>query len=280
MGRDHACALRDSGHIYCWGSGAQGRLGNGGTSDQFTPAQVEVTGVGGEVWTTVSAGGRRHSCGLRDDGTAWCWGWNTTGQLGSGVTSTEELTPVPVTAASVSGSSWTTVAAGHRHSCGVRDDGTGWCWGWNEYGQIGNGDNLDQHAPAALSTVGVSGSSWIQLSPAGVNDDDTASRHTCGLRDDGTAWCWGDGTDGRLGTGTSDIVNTPTKLDDGAGSGSSWIAIQASYRNGCGLRADRTLWCWGSGASAIGTGEASSGTNSTPLRVDESLLPPGTAWGY
>jgi alpha-tubulin suppressor-like RCC1 family protein len=130
-GYEHTCALTSGGGVKCWGSNGDGRLGDGTLTNRLTP--VDVTGLGGGV-TAIKAGAE-HSCALTDVGGVKCWGYNVSGQLGDGTTM-DRSTPVDVSGL---GSSVTAIAAGHAHSCALTSGGRAKCWGYNWYGQLGDG---------------------------------------------------------------------------------------------------------------------------------------------
>lgn len=76
----HSCGVTSAGTAFCWGWGERGQLGNGSTSDRDEPVRVRASGV---AFASIRAGGG-HTCALADNGSAWCWGFNQNGQLGSG----------------------------------------------------------------------------------------------------------------------------------------------------------------------------------------------------
>jgi alpha-tubulin suppressor-like RCC1 family protein len=137
IGDDHTCAIRTDHTLWCWGDNGYGQLGTGGTSGTSTntPARVGTD----TNWATVSAGGE-FTCATRTDRTLWCWGYNYFGQLGTGSTG-DASTPVQVGTAA----DWVTVSAGDDwgysggHTCATRAGGTLWCWGDDEFGELGNG---------------------------------------------------------------------------------------------------------------------------------------------
>jgi alpha-tubulin suppressor-like RCC1 family protein len=130
------------GTAWCWGHNSDAELGDGTTTDSSTPVQVGTA----TNWTTISAAaGGYHSCGVRGDGTAWCWGQNSGGELGDGTT-TDSSTPVQVGTAT----NWTTISAAVAISCGVRSDGTAWCWGNNAFGQLGDGTTTTRVTPTQV----------------------------------------------------------------------------------------------------------------------------------
>ena len=95
------------------------------------------------LWAHIAAGAY-HTCGIRADGTLWCWGDSSSGELGIG-SHTGKNRPRQVTTPAPGG--WATVTTGAFHTCATRTDGTLWCWGWNITGQLGIGNYTDQDRP-------------------------------------------------------------------------------------------------------------------------------------
>jgi len=233
-GDQHSLGLRANGTAWAWGAGTNGRLGDNTTISKSSPVSV----VGGFTdWTQVSAG-RAHSLGLRANGTAWAWGSNAYGRLGDG-TATAKNSPVSV----VGGyTDWTQVSAGNLHSLGVRSNGTAWAWGYNLQGRLGDNSTVNKSSP--VSVVG-GFTNWTQVSAS-------QGRHSLGIRANGTAWGWGDGGTGRLGTGSLTDRSSPVSV---AGGFTDWIQVSGGYSFSLGLRANGTAWAWGAaGAGYLGDG--------------------------
>lgn len=133
-GNAHACAVKTDSTLWCWGKNDQGQVGNGTTSFAVTtPVQVGV----GTAWASVAAGGAGNfgsTCAIATDGGAWCWGYNSNGQLGNGTTQDASV-PVRLDATT----SWSSISVGDGFACGVKNDETQRCWGSGGHGQLGNG---------------------------------------------------------------------------------------------------------------------------------------------
>jgi alpha-tubulin suppressor-like RCC1 family protein len=132
-----ACATCTAG-VCCWGDDTTGQLGNN-TSSTFSAVPVTPQGLSGAV--TVAAG-TEHACATLPDGTAWCWGSNRFAELGSptfnpfnGGNDTGSLVPAQVVSPGVG---FTGIGAGGVNGCGLGADGSVWCWGTNDAGQLGN----------------------------------------------------------------------------------------------------------------------------------------------
>lgn len=141
LGDYHSCGLTAAGALWCWGWNAEGQLGDGTRSSRFAPVRV----LGGDVFTSVHANGWS-TCALLAAGEAKCWGENAEGQLGIGGVA-DRLTPTSVTD-SLRFSTLT--SGGGYHVCGRAQGEVWYCWGWNEYGQIGDGTQLDRRSPVVL----------------------------------------------------------------------------------------------------------------------------------
>ena len=142
----HFCAVLSDGSVWCWGDNDDGQLGNGTTDPSRTPTRV--TGIDDAV--TVEAGGNA-TCVLRETGRVACYGANERGQLGDGTTE-KRVEPVEVVGLEP------VVALGQgepamlqRHRCALVDDGTVWCWGRNEDGQLGDGTFVDSLTPVQVT---------------------------------------------------------------------------------------------------------------------------------
>ncbi len=227
----------------------------------------------------VSAGGG-FTCGVTQIGTAYCWGDNFFGELGTGTNPGPQqcgfagqlacsTSPVPVTGGIhfvfTVGGSIPSVSAGADHACGVSPGGATYCWGFGTYGQLGAGDTTTRATP-----VPVSSSMMFAAVSAG-------NAFTCGVTSSHVAYCWGLNFDGQLGVGTStgpQLCNgnasacstTPVALAGGL----DFAAVSAGAFHACGLTTGGAAYCWGNnGLGALGNGTTVS--SATPVPVSGAL---------
>ena len=269
-GTNHTCAIAD-GKVYCWGQGTSGQLGNGTNNTAYSP--VLVSNQSGSTATAISAGGG-HTCAI-SDGSVFCWGANSHGQLGNDST-TNANAPVAVSTSSDLGSqSVTSIAAGGSHSCAVGADHRAYCWGYDADGQLGSQytytyrcwlfftctatDMRDRTTPAAVDTSGAMGTRNVASISAG-------SSHTCAVAG-GAAYCWGLGTSGQLGnssTGSTYLSRAVTTSTMSA----TVSAVSAGANSACAI-AGGAAYCWGAGTAGQ-LGNAASTNRSAPVAVAEN----------
>ena len=146
-GRAHTCALK-GGQVYCWGDNYFGQLGDETNTDRNTPTLV-ADGEMGNSGVTAVAAGWFHTCALKG-GQVYCWGSNYFGRLGDGTT-TDRNTPTLVADGAMGNSGVTAVAAGGLHSLGLKDTTCLFAWGYNYYGQLGDGTTTNRTTPVQVS---------------------------------------------------------------------------------------------------------------------------------
>ena len=209
----HTCAILDDGSVSCWGYNSNGQLGDGTTTNRNTPTQTSSLGT--DRTAVAISTGQHHTCAILDDGSVSCWGDNDYGKLGDGTT-TDRNTP---TQTSSLGTDRTAVAisAGDYHTCAILDDGSVSCWGYNDYGQLGDGTTTDRNTPTQTSSLGT------DRTAVAITAGDY---HTCAILDDGSVSCWGYNSYGQLGDGTTTNRNTPTQTSS-LGTDRTAVAITA-----------------------------------------------------
>ena len=147
-GAHHSLVLDSDGKVYAWGSNGSGQLGDGTTTNRRSPIQVGGVLEGKEI-VSVSTG-NEHSLALDSNGNVYAWGWNADGRLGDGTT-TDRHSPIQISEGSIlEGKDITSVSAGMNHSLALDSDGKVYAWGWNDYGQLGDGTTTDRHSPTKI----------------------------------------------------------------------------------------------------------------------------------
>ncbi len=172
-GWGHTCALLETGKVQCWGANGSGQLG-GNSAAELSLSPVTVYGLTRGVAAIAARGG--HTCALRETGDVECWGSNKYGELGDGTAVTRN-SPVPVKEL---GSKVRSIAAGWNHTCATLETGKTMCWGWNYYGQLGDGSLTTHVTP--VSVAGLPGSASLMS---------LGWRHSCAVIEPGLVKCWG-----------------------------------------------------------------------------------------
>ena len=156
-GGAHTCLLSSHGQAYCWGWNGWGQLGSGSATAASLPVAVDSSGVlSGKTLTQVALG-NNHTCALTAEGRAYCWGSNNWGQLGNGSTTSSNLPVAVDTGGALSRTRVTQIAARGDHTCALTSEGRAYCWGWNGWGQLGNGSTTSSNVPVAVDTSGILG---------------------------------------------------------------------------------------------------------------------------
>jgi len=203
------------------------------------------------TFAAVSVGGI-HTCGVAVGGVAYCWGWNTRGQLGDGTSGTERSLPVRV----VSDVRFAAVSAGDRYTCGITAAGAAFCWGLNGWGQLGDGTTTDRSSPVPVA----GGLSFSAVS--------TGFRQTCALTATSVVYCWGLNRAGQLGDGTTTDQSSPVRVAGGL----TFAAVSAGDFHTCGVTAAGAAYCWGAnGDGQLGDGSTTNRLTPTPVRADVSF---------
>ena len=239
------CALLASGVVKCWGDNTFGEIGNG-TTGGVVSAPTAVSGLAN---VAAVIGGSYHNCVLLTDHSAKCWGANINGEVGDGTNTSPRSTPVAVTGLTTA----TDLGAGGDTTCAVLSGGTAKCWGYNNFGNVGDGTS----GTARLVPTSVSGLTTAVAITGG-------NQNTCALLSDGTAKCWGENDLGQIGDGfTAPTRLTPTAVSALTGA----TAITTGGAHSCAIVTDHSVRCWGANtAGQVGDG-TSSNIRTTPTKV-------------
>ena len=273
-GGGHTCGVVSNGAL-CWGRNDRGQLGDGGNIDHTAPQQVMGLTVSGLTIGALTSGatqisaGDRHTCAVVGGG-ALCWGEGADGQLGNGLEQTTMTTMDSQTTTfnrkntpqQVMGltEGVTQISAGTGHTCAVVSGGA-FCWGGNDFGQLGSGDNTKKLVPHQVTGLTVTSLT------SGVTQISAGTGHTCAVVD-GRALCWGWGTRGQLGNSGASNANIPqqvTGLTEGV------TQISAGTDHTCALAGGRFV-CWGSALNGRLGNNAREGVSLVPVPVQNQPL--------
>lgn len=274
-GGSHTAAIKTDGSLWMWGSNSSGQIGNGGGGNAQKESGLAYQNVPVKIMDNVAA----VSCGgddtaaIKTDGSLWMWGNGSNFKLGNGLASNiydtgvhgeNLLVPTKIM------DGVTAVSCGGDHTAAIKTDGSLWVWGDNTWYQLGNGGTGDYKTGQG---------SFMQISPMKIMDGVTAvtctADYTAAVKADGSLWTWGYNTNSLLGNGDkgnfTDEYNriyqtVPTKVLDGVATASCG-SIQAGV-----IKADGTLWIWGSGPLGNGTL-----CKNIPQKVMENMKVPETS---
>lgn len=274
VGNNHTCAIRLSDNLaFCWGYEWSGALGNGNSGFTNQPSPVSLTSSGGwntTAWKSISAGITK-TCGIRlSDDYVFCWG--AAGSLGSGGNTSSAVPTALNSTGGWSTTAWKSLNSQGGINCAVRSsDDRLFCWGSNTNGQLGDGTTTSRLSPVALNSVGGwDTNSWEQVA--------TGNNHTCAIRSsDKRLLCWGQGSNGELGSGSLVQQNSPGFLVSASTWQTEvWKSVSAGRLHSCGIRlSDDRLFCWGNNANKqLGNGENSASS----LRVIPDTLNSVGGW--
>lgn len=251
-GGSHTCGITIGGATYCWGANTSGQLGFVGPSTGSSrPVRLPDS-----EFVALSLG-TSHSCGLGPDGAAQCWGQNSDGQLGDGSTNIRAL-PGPVSG----GLAFVGLGAGDLHTCGVTTSGQAYCWGSAAKGRLGDG-SMSGTRTTPVAVLG----GYIFL------DVSAGFEHTCGLRNDSRAYCWGSGDNGQLGDGTNTRRAAPYPVSGGL----AFESLSAGFVHSCGATPEGVPYCWGVLPVELGS-SSSNEPDTVPAAPDLASVDAG--WGF
>jgi alpha-tubulin suppressor-like RCC1 family protein len=269
------------------GAGVGGMAATGGAGGVTTT--LPDGGLPGGTHPIAVATGHAFTCALLGNGSIACWGTNTWGQLGAGVTvdGTKTFSVRPVASKELVHGPYTQVACGDTHACALLSTGTAECWGQNIKGQLGDGTTTNSLAPVAVAgltqikslalgssascAVLADSSVWCwglnmgaaagapktfpaPVAVAGLTAVKTVaigSSHACAVNLDGSVACWGQGAFGTLGR---DLASSPVPVAVPGIAGATGVALGNEHT--CAVLADGTVWCWGNNSSGqLGNGD-------------------------
>ena len=262
-GTMHVCDIASGGIAYCWGlNGAEGRIG----SDQMSSTAMSSVPVRvpGNLKLVQLATYGRTTCGLTSEGKAYCWGYNGWGALGGNTNVSQSPTPVAV----ATNQTFRSITAGSDHACAITFDNVGYCWGNNDWRQLGTGTSATASSPVQIS----GGISFASIS-AGAG-------FTCGVATlNGVAYCWGANSIGQTGDGkTINYGNVFVSAPQQVVGNQAFKSISLGNQYACGVTMAGQGYCWGSNNSKFGAGPTND--SSTPLAISGGLTFRSISTGY
>ncbi|MCF7732604.1 MAG: PQQ-binding-like beta-propeller repeat protein [Akkermansiaceae bacterium] len=249
--------------VLAWGSNTYGQLGDDTTTGRLLPTPVINTGaLSGKTITTVSCG-YLHSLALCSDGALAAWGYNVHGELGNGG-SDQSNVPVAVDrSGALAGKTVVAISAGPFHNLALCADGSVVAWGYNNFGQLGNGGTEASRVPVLVAPSGALAGKHVVAVAA-------AAYHSFALCDDGTVAGWGYNDEGELGDGGTVTRMEPVAVDmSDALAGKQVAAISAGQYHTLALCTDGTLVAWGyNNRGQLGDGTTT--TSGVPVAIGSS----------
>ena len=223
-------AIRTDGTLWAWGlnESGYGRLGLNNKTSYSSPTQIP-----GTTWSKINANGFS-TMATKTDGTLWTWGQGNVGQLAqNNQTNYSSPKQVPGTTWPISDNQ---MSGGNNWQTAIKTDGTLWVWGYNQFGQLGQGE----------AGTGAGGLGGAKSSPIQVGSDTTWSKITstrasaAAVKTDGTLWSWGQNTFGQLGHNNTTHYSSPTQAP-----GTTWSNVTAISQSIIAVKTDATMWSWG-----------------------------------
>jgi alpha-tubulin suppressor-like RCC1 family protein len=259
-GGDAICGIRNDARLLCWGSDTNGLLGNGAGGTSSTPSLSPDVGP----WVRVGVG-EDFACGIKSDGSLWCWGAGGLGQMGNNTTTSTNQSPTIV----AEPGPWVDVAPSANFGCALKLDGTIWCWGRNDSGVFVNGATGGTYSrPQKIADNGP----WLRV--YAPDSYSSTNAYACGIKMDGSAWCWGNNSSGQLGNDSIDNALSPVRVSDPG----PWAELALSEAHACGIKVDGSFWCWGNDAQGrLGNGSGT-GHVRVPTRVVDAPSVPPFVW--
>ena len=240
-GANHCIAKKDDNTIWGWGHNAYSQLGNGGTLNSNIPIKIGIS----NNWTKISAG-CNHSNTQDNNQQYFGFGGNSTYQLLKNINciSCDTPTSMPLD------STWEELFPSAYFTIGLKVNGTLFGWGFNLYGQLGNGSNINSPLPTQIGT----NSLWESVS-VGTN-------HCVAIQKDGTLWAWGQNNKGQLGNGS--FVNSTVPIQIGIDT--NWKKSISGASFSMAFKSDGSLWSWGDNSHGQ-LGDGSNINKNFPIEV-------------
>ena len=244
LGYYHSAAITKDGSLYMWGGNGSGQLGDGTTTDRYTPVKIM------DNVASVSLG-NYHSAAITKDGSLYMWGSNVNGKLGDGTTTSSRDIPVKIM------DNVASVSLGSSHSAAITKDGNLYMWGYNYYEQLGDGTTTDRYTPIK-----------IMDNVASVSLGDC---YSAAITKDSNLYMWGNNGYGKLGDGTTTKKTRPQRV------ASNVQSVKLGYNHTTVISKDGGLYTWGYNYyGQLGNGTTTDSSN--PIKIMNDVV--SCAGGY
>ena len=238
-------AIQTDGSLWAWGQNNTSQLGDGTTTNRYSPVRIGTD----NDWNSVSSG-LWHTLAIKNNGSLWAWGQNSKGQLGIDEAGHIVVSRNPYRVGT--DNDWKAVSASGDnigHTVAIKNNGSLWAWGWNGFGQLGDGTTTNRYSPVRIGTD----NDWQEVS--------AGQTHSHAIKNDGSLWSWGDNGNGQLGLGSTVArILAPEQVD----TANDWMVVSTSNLFTIALKTDG-LYTWGN--VGIGVGNSKSQSSNSPLKV-------------
>lgn len=243
-------AIKTDGTLWMWGQNNSGQLGVGSIVDYSSPVQVGALTTWSDI---VNANGSANCGAIKTDKSLWVWGGNAKGQLGDGTT-VDKSSPIQVgglntykvdLAANGSNVTIFNTVDSAQNTLSL------WSWGLGTSGQLGDSSLTSKASPVQASGTVTS-----------VSDVFYGNNFAGVVKSDGTLWMWGQGSNGKLGDGTTAAKSSPIQI----GALTNWSKLSLGNSTGYAVKTDGTLWAWGYNLYG-NLGDGTTVAKSSPIQV-------------
>lgn len=254
IGNEHACALTDDDEMYCWGSSSNGQLGNGTFTTSQVPVAVDISGaLAGKTIKSIFVR-YRNTCVLTEENLLYCWGEGNLGILGNGTTA-DSTFPVEVTMPNGTTVKKMNMELGTSNICFISNADELYCWGPGASGVLGNG-------VAAVSSVPVK---IVMPGNLMVKSISISSSFACAITSDDQVSCWGSGSNGELGHGSSPGISVPVVVSNLAGK--TVEQVSTTFNSACVMTSEDDVYCWGYGGGGQHGDSLQSFSSNVPVEI-------------
>jgi alpha-tubulin suppressor-like RCC1 family protein len=242
------CGATNASKLFCWGRNARFQTGKDVGMNVVSSPEEIVINANIEALKSLKMGDS-HSCFVNDSNEIWCWGANDDGQLGTGETSLRSL---PIESFRISSPNVAVgLGVGGKHSCVITSSNQIVCWGFNEFGQLGDATESEDLSPRdVINHLG--------------GDIDLGFDHSCSVNEQSIIFCWGNNDEGQIGDGTTTARNVPTQVQLPSGATAQQIAAGLSHT--CALLHSDDVMCWGNNSGGK-LGDGTTSHRSVPTKV-------------